>query len=124
MTNIYIVGALVLSLAASGVLMNTYIEEKAEHAVTQAELLNSKEAINRYAEAVKLMGEEQQVLTAKLNTLGSENRVAEATLESYRGRESVIVAKPGLITIKINKAYKKQQDKLSCLTGALEKCIK
>ena len=124
MPNFYIVGAFLLLLASSGVLVDTYIKERTAHAITQANLTQTKEALNRYVEAVLLMGEQQQVLNKKIGKLDSENRVAEASLESYRGREATIIAKPGLITKKINKAYKKQQDKLSCLTGATEKCIK
>lgn len=54
-------------------------------------------------------------------TASASNRITK--LEKNRARENLVLAKPGLTEIKINDAFKKQQDKLSCVTGNVELCV-
>ena len=53
-------------------------------------------------------------------TASASNRITK--LERNRAKENLVLAKPGLIETKINDAFKKQQDKLSCVTGNVELC--
>jgi hypothetical protein len=43
-------------------------------------------------------------------------------LESMKGRESTVLAKPGLVQNLINKSFKKDQLALACLTGDTSAC--
>lgn len=54
-------------------------------------------------------------------TNSASNRITK--LEKNRAMENLVLAKPGLTEIKINDAFKKQQDKLSCVTGNVELCV-
>lgn len=54
-------------------------------------------------------------------TASASNRITK--LEKNRAKENLVLAKPGLTEIKINDAFKKQQDKLSCVTGNVELCV-
>ncbi len=55
--------------------------------------------------------------TAQLNYLETKRE-----LSRYENREPTVIAKPGLVSKKINKAFIKQQERLACITGDITAC--
>jgi membrane protein implicated in regulation of membrane protease activity len=107
------------SLAIS---LNYYVEEKAEHAKTSLELVMQKQALQTYVDAVQVMAKDQQEIQAKFEVADSSWRASRRDLEGLKGREAVVLRKKGLVELKINKAFQKQQDKFACITGDKELC--
>jgi len=58
----------------------------------------------------------------EITTILQENAESIRELNSFRGREDVILAKPGLVAIKINKSFKDSQLLLACETGDQSAC--
>ena len=102
--------------------LNYYIEEKAEHAKTSLELVMQKKALQTYVDAVQVMAKDQQEIQAKFEVADSSWRASRRDLEGLKGREVVVLKKKGLVELKINKAFQKQQDKFACITGDKELC--
>jgi membrane protein implicated in regulation of membrane protease activity len=102
--------------------LNYYVEEKAEHAKTSLELVMQKQALQTYVDAVQVMAKDQQEIQAKFEVADSSWRASRRDLEGLKGREAVVLRKKGLVELKINKAFQKQQDKFACITGDKELC--
>jgi hypothetical protein len=49
--------------------------------------------------------------------VSAESRDAQKQLESYKNREDVVLRRPGLVELKVNKAFLKEQQRLECFTG-------
>ena len=61
-----------------------------------------------------------------LQSVSYQNELSqyERELAQYRGREDVVVKKPGLVALKINRAFEDLQLQLACETGDTTACLK
>ena len=100
-------------LAASGISAQAYMSEREEHAVTTEQLTQSKAALTRYVEALHSMGESQAVVSAEKAEAVSNYQEASRELQRMKNREKTVLAKKGLVEIKINKSFNKQQNELA-----------
>lgn len=124
MFNQYIIIALVIACLALGAVGKLLHREIQSHGATSAELAQSQESLSAYVTAMDNMVVAQTVLATKIRD--TQNNYAESArkLEALKNRESTVLAKKGLVSIKINKAFKAQQSELACLTGDTTACIK
>lgn len=73
--------------------------------------------------SIQNLEEERQKQALKTSKFVSELSQYERELAQYRNREDIVVAKPGLVTIKINKAYKALEMEVACETGDTTACV-
>ena len=88
-----------------------------------ASLTAANDSIKEVNKQVQQLALDKQTHDKKVYeiTASASNRITK--LEKNRARENLVLAKPGLTEIKINDAFKRQQDKLSCVTGNVELCV-
>lgn len=76
---------------------------------------------------------ENQIENEKSRSIVLNNKVSDAVsnynkikgeLDSHKRRYSVIVKKPGLVELKINKSFNSFMNEMYCSTGDKEKCSK
>lgn len=90
-----------------------------------ASSLNSaNESIKEVNKQIKQLALDKQKHEKKVFSITASANERILKLEGNRAKENVVLAKPGLTETKINAAFKKQQDKLSCVTGNIEVCEK
>lgn len=94
------------------------------------------EALEQEKAALVIQTQRAEALEKRILDIFNESKVFEKTaldinnkyakaqrdLETLRGRETTVVAKPTLVALKINKAYEKRQKELACLTGDFNLC--
>lgn len=133
MINKYVIyGVIAIAVAAAGyTAVNIYtnkVEELEQTKIqvtalaTQLEAQNSEFLrIEKRIETVEL-----QRKTHENSIIALNNRVEQQkrALVDLKQREKTVVAKPGLVEIKINKAYTAQQKAYMCLTGDTTACEK
>lgn len=60
---------------------------------------------------------------SKVRSIGNAIDKAKSDLDGLKKREATVVAKSGLVELKINKAFIKQQEKIACITGNETLCV-
>lgn len=101
-----------------------YIAEVESHAMTAESLKASTLVIAGYEKAIATLKLAQKDLHASSIRLQNEKTEVTRTLHGLRNREKTVLAKRTLVAKKINKAFKKQQYKLACITGDSTACTK
>ena len=114
-----IAGVLAVALSASTYL---YIEETKAHATTVEKLVQSNEALTRYVDALNQMGEAQSKVSAEKAEIVLKFKETTRELLNLQNREATVLAKKGLVELKINKAYKEQQEIYACISGDTNLC--
>lgn len=122
MLNKYLLIGLLLLAGTTATGFYLWNEESKEHGKTQAHLQESQQALDRYVQAIQEMGETQAKFEADNKQISADFREAKRELDSYRNREHIVKAKPGLIELRINKAFAKQQKELACASGETTLC--
>lgn len=122
-TKVAIAIALAAGIAAGllGYMLKNEIES---HAITKVELTTATAAIENLQQSIVDMQAAQNSLDGKTKELQLELNDAVRQLDSFRNREHILMAKPGLVEIKINKAFEKEQKYLACITGDIALCLK
>lgn len=120
-TKLKIFGGVLLFISLLGYLYYNEIinhgSTKKELASVQTELLNIKEKISK-------LDKDRVEVETKLSSIVLDVNKDIRELESFKGRESVLMAKPGLVEIKINKSFSSTQQQLACATGDINLCQK
>lgn len=111
-------GLLLLS-AGLGLALDTEVRN---HEAKKQQLLVAQASLAAYQVNVKELLVKQLAIDLKSKNIQSKFSATTRNLEALKNRESVILKRRGLIEIKINKAFNKQQKKLACITGELELC--
>ena len=114
-----IIAALLLLLTVGGYL---FYKEIQDHAETQQELVVKQNSINRLEQSIEDVKLLQVTTEETVNDLIEEANSNKRKLSELSGREDVVVAKPGLVEIKLNKAFDKTQRELGCITGDTNLC--
>lgn len=109
--------ALFLSFLALGVAGKVLTSEIEDHAVTKANLVTKGLELDAYTLAISKMVEDQTMLRKSAEVIRSEYAKEVRELSYLKNRENVVLAKKTLVTLRINKAYKKQQLRFACITG-------
>lgn len=117
------IGITIAAIIAGSSTFYLYTQEVKEHAVTTQSLSIANQTLDGYVAAVGEMAKEHSIVGKEYKAITLEFNATKRELESFRHRESVILAKPGLVSIKINKAFTKQQNKIACITGDTALCI-
>jgi len=111
-------GLLLLS-AGLGLALDTEVRN---HEAKKQQLLVAQASLAAYQVNVKELLVKQLAIDLKSKNIQSKFSATTRNLEALKNRESVILKRRGLIEIKINKAFNKQQKRLACITGELELC--
>jgi uncharacterized protein (UPF0333 family) len=106
-------------LIGSGYLLKNEIQD---HTETKVALETSQAALDSYILAVDQMAADQVVLSIKASEHQNNYTEAARELTKLKNRESIVLRKKGLVELKINKAFNKQQNRLACLTGDTTSC--
>ena len=109
-----IIIALMLLLAVGGFL---FYKEIQEHAVTKQQLVTKQASVDRLEKSIKDVQTLQVLTESTVLELTKETNSNKRKLSELSGRESVVAAKPGLVEIKLNKAFNETQRELGCITG-------
>lgn len=116
-----------LVLAAGGAMY--YLNSKVNSLSAELALSRSQTAlaINQYSELetrVLAIQETTQEFERENRELITQYTETRRELESMRGREQTVVARPGLVESKINDSFQEQQLRLACITGDSTACEK
>jgi hypothetical protein len=122
MINKYVIILLAVGGIALGIATKLYLGELQDHAVTQEKLDTRNRELTAYIKAVKAMSLKQVEIMRLKNEVQSKYLSSVRDLDAFRNREHIVLAKPGLVEIKINKAFNKQQRRLACATGDTALC--
>ncbi len=114
--------ALAVTIVVLLFLADTLQGEIKEHAKTQAALTTSQESLDAYIHAIEVMSENQIRLEKAVSLHQNNYNLATRKLVGLKDREVTVLAKKGLVELKINKAYNKQQNRLACITGDNTAC--
>jgi|TARA_R100000093_G_scaffold69643_1_gene41940 hypothetical protein len=114
-----IIIALMLLLAVGGFL---FYKEIQEHAVTKQQLVTKQASVDRLEKSIKDVQTLQVLTESTVLELTKETNSNKRKLSELSGRESVVAAKPGLVEIKLNKAFNETQRELGCITGDTNLC--
>lgn len=71
-----------------------------------------------------IVEQERKRHESSLSNINSDIDKAKSELDGLKRREATVVAKSGLVELKINKAFIKQQEKIACITGNAALCVK
>jgi chromosome segregation ATPase len=125
-----IYGVVALAVVAAGyTAVNIYTNKVEELETTKAavsalslQLEAQSTEFARIEERIKFV--EAQRKTYERSVLALDNRLEQQKREliSLKNREETVLAKPGLVELKINKAYTAQQKAYMCLTGDKTAC--
>tara|TARA_Y100001973_G_C5146200_1_gene305548 strand:- start:712 stop:1050 length:339 start_codon:yes stop_codon:yes gene_type:complete len=108
-----------LLLAVGGFL---FYKEIQEHAVTKQQLVTKQASVDRLEKSIKDVQTLQVLTESTVLELTKETNSNKRKLSELSGRESVVAAKPGLVEIKLNKAFNETQRELGCITGDTNLC--
>ena len=114
-----IIIALMLLLAVGGFL---FYKEIQEHAVTKQQLVTKQASVDRLEKSIKDVQTLQVLTESTVLELTKETNSNKRKLSELSGRENVVAAKPGLVEIKLNKAFNETQRELGCITGDTNLC--
>lgn len=114
-----IIIALMLLLSVGGFL---FYKEIQGHAVTKQQLVTKQASVDRLEKSIKDVQALQVLTESTVLELTKETNSNKRKLSELSGRESVVAAKPGLVEIKLNKAFNETQRELGCITGDTNLC--
>lgn len=116
---LFALGVSVLLLAGSGYLLKKEIKQ---HARTQAALETTTASLTSFKLASEQLVKDQIAISKE--SLRHQNNYTKATreLSKLKNREATVLRKKGLVELKINKAFNKQQARLACVAGDSTAC--
>ena len=103
-------------------LQENNIQYAEDLALTQAALESATTAINEMTAQMQQMAADNQQIQQQAAEVEQEKREVIERLRKAEGRQEVVFQKPGLVERMINKDYAEFSDRISCNTGAMEKC--
>lgn len=112
---------LAILLAIVSYLYSSSLETVAEQ---KKDLKNASETITQLEVSIQDMEADRAKLATETRSYVTELNKYERELAKYRGREDVVAAKPTLVAIKINNAFRELQLQLACETGDESACSK
>ena len=110
--------AICTAAGAGYLLKESYVEQ----GIISAKLETTQLALNSYVVAVDQLSKDQVTITAKNVVLQTNFSKTSRELIGLKNREATVLKKKGLVELKINKAFNKQQLRLSCITGDTTAC--
>lgn len=121
LTGFSVIAVVVLSVS---IILETSSHEatKADLEAHKADLEAHKVALSNYASAIETMSIKQRALEDRNSAIDTEFAQVKRELQDLKGRSSLILAKRGLVELKLNKAFNKQQKSLACVTGDIKLC--
>jgi septal ring factor EnvC (AmiA/AmiB activator) len=127
-----IYGVLVVAVAVAGyTAVNIYtnkVEElentKAAVSALSVQLEAQNTEFARIEERIKSVELQRKAHETSVMNLNNRVEQQKRALAGLKQREKTVMAKPGLVEIKINKAYTAQQKAYMCLTGDTTACEK
>ena len=119
MWQLYLGLFLVAGLAGLGYLYKMEIES---HGVTKAQLTTAVAEIDKIRQDLDQMKADQAQISEQSRDLQLELNAAKRELDQFRGRESTVLAKPGLVERLINKSFNDLQNEIACATGDKALC--
>jgi len=99
-----------------------FYKEIQGHAVTKQQLVTKQASVDRLEKSIKDVQTLQVLTESTVLELTKETNSNKRKLSELSGRESVVAAKPGLVEIKLNKAFNETQRELGCITGDTNLC--
>lgn len=117
-------GAVLVLAIIAYLLGDAYFDEVKRHGMTTAQLEKTVNELDIYKAGLL---EAQNAMVAfeseKLANTTEFNKVSRE-LQGLKNREATVLAKTGLVTLKINKSFKASQERLACITGDDTLCTK
>lgn len=99
-----------------------FYKEIQGHAVTKQQLVAKQASVDRLQKSIREVKDLQIITDQTVSALTQETNSNKRKLSELSGRESIVVAKPGLVEIKLNKAFNETQRELGCITGDTNLC--
>lgn len=115
-----VIGVLLIGIILLGVLYKGSLTRAGQ---LESDLEMSNMTVTALEVSIENLEQERQRQAIKTSKFVSELSQYERELAQYRNREDIVVAKPGLVTIKINKAYKALEMEVACETGDTTACV-
>lgn len=111
----------VIALSILGVMYQNSLETMAEQ---RKDLDSANTTITQLEQNIVEVEEARQRLALQSVSYQNELSQYERELAQYRGREDVVAKKPGLVSLKINRAFEDLQLQIACETGDTTACSK
>ena len=99
-----------------------FYKEIQGHAATKQQLVAKQISLDNLQKSIQQVKDLQVITDQTVSKLTQESNLNKRNLSELSGRESIVVAKPGLVEIKLNKAFNKTQQELGCITGDTNLC--
>lgn len=97
--------------------------EVAQRASYEAALESSGEHIKELNDRIALAKKQAVQYQEEVSKIKVDYSELQSKLESHKGREEAILAKPQVVNKLINKSFNELIDKVSCNSGDLTKCV-
>jgi len=120
-TNI-LIGTTIFTLSFSAYLGIQLKEETKAHGMTIASLVQSEAVVAQIQESIIDMRIEQVIAEELSLKITNDFNEAKRDLSKMRTREATVLKRKSLVALKINKAFKKSQERLACITGDKRLC--
>lgn len=123
LTKYLIIGIIIASLVGGlGFSTKLYMDERVSHAITAQSLETANSTLEAYKRNMAELRSKQVELEETNLSITLENNKTTRDLNDLRNREATVLAKKSLVALRINKAFKKRQEALACLTGDFSLC--
>lgn len=115
---VIVLGVLVLALAGSTYWLYSDVTELSASLADTTTSLNTAKSDVEYLKSSRQTDQEVTLnLAAQIKQIKEDGYATQKKLSEYANRKDVVLAKPGLVEIKINKATEKAQRDLYCASG-------
>lgn len=119
-----LIGSLAVCIVALSILGFMYKSSLETVAIQRKNLESANTAISKLEQNIAEVEEARKKLALQSVSYQNELSQYERELAQYRGREDVVAKKPGLVALKINRAFEDLQLQLACETGDTTACLK
>ena len=109
----------ILALGVSGGIYASYKHVQnlaSELEATKIEAARANQALVTIKTQIAVLEQQQQEFSQETQAINIEYNNVRNELESLRGREDVVLARPTLVERMINRSFEEQQQRLVCLT--------
>lgn len=115
----YLIALVFFTVSGLG-LTTYYYQHQYEQEMVVSSALQAK--VTEYEEAVEADKANQAIVSKENTVTGQKFLDSKRAVESFKGREAVLRAKPELTEKMINRSFNKFSDEISCTTGDTTPC--
>ncbi len=116
------IGLVVAMLAGLGTLGLLYKNALEDNAVKEQAIEQLSSRLGELQGQINREQERYSELQQTRRDIQSQYRNVVSELQQYRGREDVVLAKPGLVEDRVQESFDGFMKEMECATGAVESC--